>query len=105
MTTELLYIGSNGHVSAIDPQTGAEVWRTKLGGGGMFSPTGHQDVCVLQHEGHVFAGCHGHLFCLDAATGQELWQNGLKGMGHNDVTLAMGGKSVQYVSSHTHSST
>lgn len=30
------YIGSNGHVAALGPATGGELWRTRLGGG-MFS--------------------------------------------------------------------
>jgi outer membrane protein assembly factor BamB len=102
MGTELLYIGSNGHVAAIDPATGRQVWRTQLGGGGLFSSTRAQDVTVLQHEAYVFAGCAGHLFCLDARTGTERWNNGLEGMGHNDVTLAIAGKSIQYVATHTH---
>jgi len=105
MSAELLYIGSNGHVAAVDPGTGNEVWRTVLGGGGLFTSTRSQDVCVLQHDGRVFAGCYGHLFCLDAATGSVLWQNGLQGMGFNDVTLAIGDKSIQLVSTHTHTTT
>jgi len=102
MSSDVLYIGINGHVAAIDPATGREIWRTALGGGGLFSHPGHQDVCVLEHEGRVFAGCHGHLFCLDAATGQSLWRNDLSGLGRNDVTLAIAGKAVQFVSTHTH---
>jgi hypothetical protein len=49
----------------------------------------------------VFAGCHGHLFCRDAATGREIWQNGLNNMGYNDVTLAIAGKSIQFVATHS----
>ncbi|HST59007.1 MAG TPA: PQQ-binding-like beta-propeller repeat protein [Longimicrobium sp.] len=105
MEKELLYIGSNGHVAAVDPATGEEAWRTALAGSGFFASTGSQDVTVIQHENRVFAGCYGHLFCLDAATGQIIWQNGLKGLGYNDVTLSIGGKSIQFVSSHSHSTT
>jgi outer membrane protein assembly factor BamB len=105
MEKELLYIGSNGHVAAIVPESGEEAWRTPLNAGSLFSTTTAADVTVLQHEGRVFAGCYGHLFCLDAATGRVLWQNGLKNMGYNDVTLAIGGKSIQFVASHTQSST
>lgn len=101
MSGELLYIGCNGHVAAIRPEDGQEVWRTKLTGG-FWSVTTYADVCVLEHEGRVFAGSNGHLFCLDATTGQILWHNQLKGLGHNDVTLAMAGKAIQFVSSHTH---
>lgn len=100
MSSDILYIGTNGHVLAIDPATGYEIWRTALGR--VFSHPGHQDVCVLEHEGKVFAGCHGHLFRLDAASGESLWRNDLASLGHNDVTLAIAGKAVQFVSTHTH---
>ena len=84
-------------MAAIDPQTGDELWRTSLSEG-LFSSTGTSDVTVLQHEGRVYAGCFGHLFCLDARTGEKLWHNPLNGWGHNDVTLAIGDKAVQFVS-------
>lgn len=89
-----LYIGCNGKVSAIDPASGEEAWRRDLTTG-FLSATAQQDVCVLEHQGSVFAGCNGHLFALDGRTGDVLWHNELKGMGYNDVTLAMAGKSVQ----------
>ena len=97
-----LFIGTNGHIVAIDPGNGQEKWRTRLGSG-MLSPTTRQDVCVLEHEGRVFAGSFGHLFCLDAQSGHILWQNELDGLGHNDVTLAIAGKSIQFVATHTQS--
>ena len=100
--SEALYIGINGHVVAIATQDGRELWRTPLETGKFFSATGHQDVCLLEHEGQVLAGCQGHLFCLDAGSGHILWRNELKGLGFNDVTLAMRGKSVQFVTTHQH---
>jgi outer membrane protein assembly factor BamB len=102
MAHDLLFIGTNGYVAAVQPADGQELWRTRLGEG-LFSATGHEDVCVLQHEGRVFAGCYGHLFCLEAASGQILWHNELKGLGHNDVTLSIAGKSIQFVATHSHS--
>ena len=96
-----LYIGTNGYVAAIDPQTGREIWRTELSTG-FFSGS---DVCVLEHEGQVFAGTNGYLFALDGATGNIIWENGLEGMGHNEVTLSIAGKSIQFVATHTHSHT
>jgi outer membrane protein assembly factor BamB len=104
MPRDNLYIGSNGYVAAIDARDGQELWRTQLGSG-LFSSTGHEDVCVLEHDGRIFAGCHGHLFCLEGSTGDVLWHNELKGMGHNDVTLTIAGKSVQFVSSHSQTHT
>jgi outer membrane protein assembly factor BamB len=67
-----LYIGCNGIVAAISPTDGREVWRRTLSGG-FLGATG-QDVCVLEHEGQVFAGSHGHVFALDATTGEVLWR-------------------------------
>jgi outer membrane protein assembly factor BamB len=98
---ETLYIGSNGYVAAIRIEDGERLWLTGLGG--VFAITGSQDVCVLEHEGRVFAGCYGHLFCLDGATGSILWHNELPGMGHNDVTLTIAGKAIQVVATHTRS--
>lgn len=96
-----LYIGINGRVAAIDPQSGREAWHTELRPG-FFSNTSGSDVCVLEHEGRVFAGCNGYVFALDGETGEILWQNELEGMGHNDVTLSIAGKSIQLVATHTH---
>ena len=104
MNDDTLYIGCNGYVAAIRTADGAERWRTMLMTG-FFSVTDQHDVCVLQHEGRLYAGCQGYLFCLDASSGQILWQNELKGMGYNDVTLAIGDKSVQFVATHTQTQT
>jgi outer membrane protein assembly factor BamB len=91
-----LYIGSNGYVAAIDPASGEEIWRTELQSG-FFGSTVANDVCVLEHEGRVFASGRGHAYALDGETGEILWHNDLKGMGHNDVTLSIAGKSIQFV--------
>ena len=91
-----LIIGTNGNVAAIDPATGRELWRTSLKTGGLISPTTYEDVSVLLKDGLVFAGCCGHLFCLNAASGDILWHNSLSGMGHNDISLAIEGVSVQF---------
>lgn len=90
------YIGCNGHVSAIDPSSGDEVWRTSLSTGALssFTSTIGQDVCILEHEGKIYAGCYGHLFAIDADTGDIVWKNELTGLGYNDVTLAIAGKSI-----------
>ena len=92
-----LIIGSNGSVAAIDPESGGILWQTDLKTGSLFSSTSRADVSVLVRGNFVFAGGAGHLFCLDAQNGEILWHNPLKGMGHNDVSLAMEGVSVQYL--------
>jgi hypothetical protein len=89
-----LFVGCNGKVAAIDLTTGAELWRTKLKSG-VLSATSLEDVAVLDQGDKVYAGCNGHLFCLNATTGEILWHNQLEGMGYNDVTLSIDGRSVQ----------
>ena len=93
MDAELVYVGCNAEVAAIDLATGREVWRTDLTDtAGM---TAEEDVAVLHHGAVVLAGCHGHLFCLDAKTGKLNWHNGLEGMGWNDVSVSIDGKVAQ----------
>lgn len=93
---KVLIVGSNGYVAAIDALTGSELWRTKLQSG-LLGSTRYQDVSVLIRDGAVYAGSCGHLFCLSLADGEILWSNGLKGMGYNDISLAMDGISIQFL--------
>jgi outer membrane protein assembly factor BamB len=100
---EPLVIGSNGYVARVDTGSGLELWRTKLLPG-LFGGSSCTDVTVLIRGAVVFAGTHGHLFCLDLNSGQILWRNELKGMGYNDVALAMEGVSVQFLTKTVHTS-
>jgi outer membrane protein assembly factor BamB len=72
--SNVLYIGVGGYAVAIDPATGAELWRTRL-------KTTTNFVTVYQSGSRVFAGAGGELFCLDAGSGNVLWRNKLKGLG------------------------
>ncbi|MCW1924647.1 PQQ-binding-like beta-propeller repeat protein [Luteolibacter arcticus] len=92
-----LLIGTNGSIAALDPSTGEILWATELKTRGLISSTRGEDVSVILRDGQVFAGCSGHLFCLSVETGEMLWHNDLKGFGHNDVSLALEGVSVQYL--------
>ena len=79
----------------MDQATGTELWRTLVSKG--ILGTSGQDVSVIIADGAVFAGSHGKLFCLDLETGEIRWTNELKGMGYNDVSLAIEGVSIQYL--------
>lgn len=79
-TTNLLYIGIGGHVLALDPATGEEVWRRKL--------QAHSFQTILRRGDRVFAGVGGELWCLDAATGEILWTNKLKGLGMGLISFS-----------------
>ena len=74
-----LFLGVGGHVVAIDPATGDEIWRTRLK-----STT----VTTVWSDGkRVYGGAQGELFGLDAASGNLLWHNKLKGLGMGIVAF------------------
>ena len=98
MNPKTLIIGSNGWVAAIEADTGRELWRTRLKTGGLISATSSEDIAVIVKDGLVFAGGAGHVFCLDLTNGSVLWHNSLDGMGYNEVSLAMEGVAVQFMS-------
>lgn len=80
-----LYVGTNRFVAALDPHTGAELWRTKL-------PKCSSDLATILIKGdRLYVGCYGRAFCLDRRDGSVLWQNGLPGLGYCTVLLAMEG--------------
>ena len=74
-----LYIGIGGHVVAIDPASGEELWRTKL--------KTMCNVTVTVRPGAVFGGASGELFCLDPSTGAIRWHNQLPRLGVGLVTF------------------
>jgi len=75
-----LLIGIQGTVLALDRESGAEIWRTKLKGIGF--------VNVVLFGGQVLATTSGEIFCLDHGKGEILWHNPLKGLGRGLVTVA-----------------
>jgi outer membrane protein assembly factor BamB len=96
MQKDLLIIGCNGYVSAIQTNNGQELWRTKLREGILGGSRGN-DVSVLIDGEQIFAGCHGRIYSLNASDGAILWQNELKGMGFNEIALARQGTNTQYI--------
>jgi outer membrane protein assembly factor BamB len=95
MENDILTIGSNGYVSAIQTSDGKELWRTKLREG--FLGSGGSDVSVLIEGDKIFAGCAGRIYALRASDGKILWDNDLKGLGFNQVSLSRQGTSVQFI--------
>lgn len=81
-----LFVGTNRVVAALDPRTGAELWRTKLPKGTVGSPP-----TILIKGRSLYVGCYGYVYCLDKRSGEILWDNGLPRMGFHAVLLAMEG--------------
>jgi outer membrane protein assembly factor BamB len=62
-----LVVGTNAGVGlALDPQTGRELWRTRLRGGVASSPALFKDLAV-------FATLRGRVIVLNARTGRRIW--------------------------------
>ena len=80
MTSSAIFIGIRGGVTALDRDTGRQLWKAELKGADF--------VNVMLDNDRVIAATKGEVFCLDAATGQVLWHNELRGEGWGLVTLA-----------------
>ena len=104
MGKDILIIGCNGYVSAIETETGKELWRTKLREG-FFGGSKGSDVSVLFENNKVFAGCSGRLYALDASDGHILWANDLEGLGYNEVAMAMQGIRTEFITRVEHHTT
>ncbi len=71
---DLMYVGFNSRVVALDRDTGEIVWDWK-------SPKGSGYVATLLDGDRVIASVQGYMYCLEALTGEQLWSNPLTGMG------------------------
>ena len=74
------------HVVALQPETGDELWRTRLPG--WFG--GHIGTLLMDGD-VVFAGVFGRLHCLSMEDGRILWSAELKGLGQGLVAVATDG--------------
>jgi alcohol dehydrogenase (cytochrome c) len=76
-----LYLGTvDGHLVAIDMQTGKQVWDIELvtpeksDKGFTGAPLVVKDKVIIGATGGELAGCCGPIFAVDAHTGKKLWQ-------------------------------
>lgn len=71
---DLIFVGFNSRVCALDRDTGSLVWQWKAAQGTGF-------VVLLYDTDRLIASVQGYTYCLDPATGDQMWANPLKGMG------------------------
>ena len=93
MSLDLVYVGFNGRVLALDRDTGEIVWTWKMGrfGGGF--------VTQLLDGDRLIVSVGGYLYCLDASTGKQIWYNGTKGHGSGLASIVSArGQSSQHIS-------
>jgi hypothetical protein len=80
---DLVFVGLNGRVAALERATGEIIWEWKRGG---------TYVSLLVEGERLFVSVDGYTYCLDGRTGEELWFNPLKGYGTGPAALATAGK-------------
>jgi outer membrane protein assembly factor BamB len=78
---DFLFLGTHGHVVAVNKRTGRKAWQTSL------PKTGWDMVAVVYEEDTLFCATKGRLFALDPLSGEILWKNDLKGLGSDLVFL------------------
>jgi outer membrane protein assembly factor BamB len=79
--SDLVFVGFNKRVVALDRDSGELVWQWKARQGSGF-------VVMLYDGDRLIVSVQGYTYCLDPATGDEMWSNPLKGMGVGAPCLA-----------------
>lgn len=73
--SDLIYVGFNSRIAALDRATGELVWNWK-------APYGSGFVALLLDGEQLIASVQGYTWALDPSTGDTLWENQLKGFGY-----------------------
>jgi outer membrane protein assembly factor BamB len=74
----LIFVGLNGYVLALDRKTGDIVWSNNELHSGY--------VTLLLDGDRLIASTNGYIYCLDPLTGGIVWHNPLKGYGPGTPT-------------------
>jgi outer membrane protein assembly factor BamB len=69
----LVFVGLNGYVLALDRKTGEIAWSNNNLRSGY--------VTLLLDGDRLVASTNGYIYCLDPLTGEVIWHNPLKGYG------------------------
>ncbi len=78
---DLVYVGLNGRVVAVDRYSGEIAWQFK-------APKGTGYVSLLVDADRLLMGVGGYAYCLDPIFGQVVWSNPLKGFGTGITSMA-----------------
>lgn len=80
-TNNLVYVGFNSRVAALDRDTGRIVWQWK-------APNGRGYVSMLlMEEHHLIVSVIGYTYSLNALTGEQQWYNGFSGFGSGVASI------------------
>ncbi len=78
---QLVFVGFNSRVVALNRDTGDIVWK-------WISHRGNGYTTVLLDGDRLIVSVIGYTYCLDPLTGRQLWYNELKGLGTGVTSLA-----------------
>lgn len=81
MLEDLVFVGFNSYVVALDRYNGELVWKWR-------SPSGSGYTTVLLDGDRLIVSVVGYTYCLDPQTGRQVWVNELAGFGTGVATLA-----------------
>jgi outer membrane protein assembly factor BamB len=85
---DLVFIGLNGRVAALDRASGETVWSWR-------APKPRSGyVNLLVDKNLLIAAVNGFIYGLDPKTGEQLWFNELKGYGLGVTSIAAAGGAV-----------
>lgn len=77
---DLIFVGLNSYVVALNKHTGERVWRYYIYNVG-------QPLSLTFSKGKLLVGACGHLYCVDPLTGTELWYNEISGLRYRNVSV------------------
>lgn len=84
---QLLFLGLNGRVAALDRDSGEIVWEWTAKDPEKQRAVGGY-MTLLVDQGELFVSANGYTYRLDPLTGAELWANPLRGWGVGPTALA-----------------
>jgi outer membrane protein assembly factor BamB len=80
MLDQLIFVGFNSRVAALNRDTGETLWTWKGDANGY--------TTLLLDGDRLVVSVNGYTWCLDPLTGRSLWYNNLPGMGTGVPSLA-----------------
>jgi outer membrane protein assembly factor BamB len=80
LVNQLIFVGLNGYVAALDRDTGEIVWSNDQLRGGY--------VTLMIDGDRLIVSTNGFMYCLDPCTGRILWHNPMTGYGYGVTSLA-----------------
>jgi len=91
---ELVFVGFNSRVLALDRETGEIVWTWQAA-----KPKNGGYVTMLLDGDRLVVSVNGYMYCIDPASGEQLWYNETKGFGTGVASIAsVRGQSAQSIS-------